>query len=253
MSDLVKQDPGVMVVPDFLKNEKGREGFDQMDRSDVILPRLSICQSMSPQRKRSNPGYIDGLADGDIFNSVSSKIYGETVDIVPLQMSKSRIFFVPIEEGGGIKCQSPNAVDGGRLAPKCDTCPHSKFDEESRERPDCDLFYNYPVLVLPDREPAIFSLKGSGVKVAKKWNARMQLLGDLPMFAGVYKVKVVEETANSNTFFSPVITFARYTNEAEFRTAKDLYESFKDKHVTADESDLRDEAAETTDAEHSPF
>lgn len=256
MSDLVKQQhPGALVVPDFMKADKGsRAGFEQMDRADVILPRIGICQAMSPQRKRSNPTFIEGLNDGDIFNSVSNKVYGEEVELIPLQMTKSRILFNPLDDGGGIKCQSLNGVDGGQLSPQgCAACPNSRFSEDGTP-PACNIFYNYPALVLPDVEPAIFSLKSSGVKVAKRWNARMQLLGDLPMFAGVYKVKVIEQSNSSGTFFSPVITFVRYATEAEFKAAKGLYESFRGKHVTADEADLReDEADHVADDKDVPF
>lgn len=243
MSDLAtRQAGGALVVPDFLKNERGREGFDQMDRSDVILPRLAICQSLSPQLKASKPEFIKGLADGDLFNSVSEEIYGGEIHLIPIQMSKSRILFNPLNQGGGIKCQSMNGIDGGQICPQgCAQCPNSKFAEDGTP-PACNNFYNYPVVLLPAMSPAIFSMKSSAVKVAKRWNARMQLLGDYPMFAGVYKVKTVEQTSNNNTFFSPTITFSRFATEQEFKLAKGFYESFQGKNVMAEaEQELHEE------------
>lgn len=231
--------PGPLVVPDFLKGEHGGEGFDQMGKADVVLPRLALCQAMSPQRKRTNPNYIDGLADGDLFNSVSGEIYGEKVEIIPLQFAKSRIYFKDLSEGGGILCQSLNGVDGGRISETCEGCPNSKFSQD--DLPACTLFYNYPALVVGSHEPVVLSLKSSALKAARQWNSRMKLLGDKPMFAGIYEVKVIATKNDKGDFFTPTISFKRYVTEAEFQLAKNLYEGMKGKHVAADDTGLGEE------------
>jgi hypothetical protein len=251
--ELTKREaPGALVVPEFLKNQHGGEGFDQMDKADLILPRIGICQSMTPQRKKSNLTYIEGLSDGDLFNSVSGQVYGESMEVIPLQFSKSRIYFKDLAQGGGILCQSFNGVDGGTIASTCAACPNSQFGADGLS-PACNLFYNYPVLVLPSMELAMLSLKSSALKVAKRWNSRMKLLGDKPMFAGVYEVKIVEQSNQKGTFFSPVISFRRFVQEGEFNLAKELFAGMQGKKITTDETGLNDEAADAMRDENIPF
>lgn len=242
---------GALVVPDFLKGIHSSEGFDAMDKADLILPRIVVCQAMTPQRKRTSPSFIDGLADGDLFNSVSGQIYGESAEVIPLMFSKSRIYFRDLATGGGILCQSFNGVNGGTISPTCEACPNSQFSADGGS-PACNLFYNYPVLILPNRELAVLSLKSSSLKIAKRWNSRMKLLGDKPMYAGVYEIRILEQSNQKGTFFSPVINFRRFVDEGEFDFASQTYASLKGKKIATDETDL-EHAEDAFDDEKIPF
>ena len=239
--ELAKTQSGALAVPDHLKDVHSRAGFENVTRDDVVLPRLSICQAMSPQRKKANPNFIEGLSDGDLFNTVSGQVYGTSVMLIPMLFTKSRIYFRSLAEGGGILCQSFNGVDGGAIAPICAACPNSQF-EANGQAPACSLFMNYPVVVLPQRELAVLSMKSTGLKVAKQWNSRMKLIGDKPMFAGVYKLVVVEQSSTKGNFFSPTISFNRFVDADEFQFVTELFTNLKGQTIRAHDEGLDKDA-----------
>jgi hypothetical protein len=242
--ELSKVSPGgPLALPDHLRDVHDSAGFANMERQDLVLPRLSICQAMTPQRKKTSPNYIEGLADGDLFNTITGETYGGTVELIPMLFSKSRIYFRPMGEGGGILCRSFNARDGGVLSPTCAACPNSQFGADGKP-PVCNIFFNYPALVLPRRELLVLSLKSTGLKMARQWNSRMKLLGDKPMYAGVYEVSILEQTNPKGTFFSPNIRFKRFVDAEEFKYAGELFRSLQGRTITTDEEGLEHEGNE---------
>jgi len=86
---IVKKQPEAIEVPDYLRRERGNEaaGFEEHRQGDVVIARMALCQSMTPQRKRDSSKYIEGLDEGMLFNSQSEKIYGETalVDLMGMR------------------------------------------------------------------------------------------------------------------------------------------------------------------------
>lgn len=232
--------PGGLTVPDFLKGYNEAKGFEEMGRDDVVLPRLIVCQALTPQRKKTHPNYIANLQDGDLFNSVSGDIYGGSVELIPVTFKKSRIYFRDLKDGGGILCQSSNSIDGGTICPTCAECPNSQFGADG-STPVCSLFFNYPALVLPSLTPIVVSLKATGLKVGKQWNARMKMLGKKPMYAAVYEFKTQEVNGNKGSYFVPVVTLKRFVNEPEFNTAMLFSQQIAGKVITTDQLDREEE------------
>src|SRR6267142_5673038 len=140
-------------VPEYLRTATP-DGFENMGQGDLIVPRLGLCQELSPQRKKSKPNFIDGLKVGEFFNTVTSKNYGGTVQIIPLTFYKSRIRFHE-ELGKGILCQSLDARVGvGEPGGNCATCPMSRFGSAKKGKGQaCTEFYNYPSLIVPEKGP----------------------------------------------------------------------------------------------------
>src|SRR5580692_4302280 len=218
-------------------------GFENMDSSDLAKPRLAICQAMSPQRKKSDPKFIPGLDEGMFFNTVTNEVYGTEVTVVPLMFFKSRVFFNPLDDGGGMRCQSPDAQVGvGDPGGECAVCPYARFGEHG-EAPECTNFFNYAALVVPKAKGAkigpeslaIVSLKSTGLKVARDWNSKMRLRVDsstrkqLPMFMGAYKLTSVEQKNDKGTWSTFKVDGAGTISDAEnAQTAEEAYYSVRD-------------------------
>lgn len=236
-----KKQTGALAIPSHLQDVHSHEGFGNMSKDDMILPRLGICQSLSPQRKKSDPKHIEGLEEGDLFNTITGENFKTSVDVIPMLFSKTRIYFRSLAEGGGILCQSTNGVDGGSISQTCAACPNSQFAGDGKA-PLCNVFFNYPALVLPSQDLTIVSLKSSALKVARQWNSRMQMLaGDKPMFAAVYSISSVTQKSSKGEFFGPVIKFKRFTTAEEFEYAKAIFASLQGKTIKTDETGLGEE------------
>lgn len=247
-------EPGEVAKPDYVK---GNRGFEQMEAKDMVLARLSLCQSMTPQRQESDPKFIDGLKEGHLFNSLTGKIYGKHTRVVPLFFFKSRIFFKDINEGGGIICQAPDGKScqlnhGG-------PCLHQAWGA-SGEPPECNEFFNYPCIMLDDKgvviEPLIVvSLKATGLKAGKEWNALMRMRG-ADMFSGIYNVdSQPARNKAGQTYQTYKVTNSepRWVEPALYQQAEKMFQQVSEGiaagSITVDESTASDDAFASRDAE----
>lgn len=216
---------GALVVrPAYIPS--GSVGLEEADNQDFTIPRLSICQSNSPQRKRTNAKYIEGLIEGQLFNTLTGEIYDQEIDCVPLYMIKTRIKFTPMEEGGGIECQSFNAIDGGRLCETCAACPHSQFQEE--EAPACYLIYSYPSLIVRDgrltSELIAMSFKSASTKVARNFNTLVRMR-NAPMYAAMVHVTPLPDVGAGQEFFNFKLEPKGWLDDQMFKDVSTFYES----------------------------
>lgn len=238
--------PGQIVkeeIPEYLQGVSNNAGLEDMEQGDMVLPRLAIAQTLSPALKKSGPKYIQGLEEGMLFNTVTRKIYGESVVVVPLLFSKMRIKFKPIAQGGGIVCQSLNGINGGVLHPEgCDTCEFSKFGSDGKA-PECFKFFNY-ACILPDEGNDLLavSMKSTAVAVAKQWNSMMRLTNK-PAFAKSYSISSVPESKNGNDYHQfKVEPVKGFVPEEIFKFGNSLYEQLKSQGIKVDleDEDLQD-------------
>ena len=227
--------------PEFLRT-RSQEGLEEIERSDLVLPRLSICQSMSPQRKKSDPLYIAGLEEGDFFNTVTSQNYGaKALRVIPLLFGKSRLYFRSFDEGGGLLCQSMNGKDGGSLSPTCAPCPKQAWGEDG-EKPECTLLYNYASALLPNFELIVVSMKVTSLKAARQWNSLLRFR-EAEARGGVYELRAIETKNNFGTYFVFNVKASRWVSKAEFVRATQIYDSIKTQRVQPSQTGLAQEEA----------
>jgi hypothetical protein len=254
-------------VPEYLRRAEGEPpmGLENLERSDMTLPRLGLCQALSPQCSESDPKYIDGLQKGEFFNTITRENYGRKVQLTPLLFYKTRILFGPIDEGGGLRCQSPDNLIGiGEPGGTCIKCPLSQFGSARNgegKGTACNQFFNYAALIVNDGEVTpegllVFSLKSSALKVAKDWNALIRIR-NLDIFAGVYEVTSVERKNDVGRWYEPVITPAGNVSKATYDAAKLAYAAVADLQKAGrlrhDVEDLNPEAGGDADESKPPF
>jgi hypothetical protein len=76
-------------------------GAENVTANDIVIPRLTILQGLSPQVNKKKPEWIDGADSGDFCNIASGQLYKEEVTIIPclfrtayLEWAKGRGGFV---------------------------------------------------------------------------------------------------------------------------------------------------------------
>lgn len=234
----------IQQVPEFLKPRIGgpQPGMEDVEQTDILMPRLGLCQSLSPQRRKGDPAHIPGLEEGQLFNSVTQEIYGVEIKLIALFFFKNRTKFLPIDTGGGIDCTSANAIDQGRLHPTgCASCQYSSFGNgsldpiKSQEPPLCTLFHNY-MAYLPDVDeptPIAISYKSSGLKFSRELLSKVRI-SRAPMYAKWYDVTVFEQRDGNNMWFEKRLTPGSYVDEELFGQMDNLFKSLKEKHITVD-------------------
>ena len=244
-------------APDYLRPTPGEQpaGTENIDRSDMTLPRLGLCQNNSPQRIRTDAKYIEGLREGDFFNSITGEVYGERLQIVPLLFYKSRILFGE-EMGGPLRCQATDGLHGiGTPGGECTTCPLSQFGVDGT-KPECHKLFNYAALVVAKdgrvhpEGMLVFSLKSSGLKVAMDWNALIKLRR-ADIFAGVYEISSVHQKNDKGQWYAPVVKNAGWVSKDTHQSAQIAYaavaELNRQGRLKHDVSDLAGDGQEVTE------
>lgn len=255
MANLAKKESAQLEqVPDYLKHAGPAQGTETMSSEDMVVPRISICQANTPQRKKQDASYIEGLDEGMIFNTVSGEIYGTELTVVPLFFFRQRLYLGPMEEGGGVRCQSLNGKDGGRLHPSdCATCPHAQFkNDEEDSRPDCNLLLCYMCLLPGANQVAALSLKSTSLKAAKQLNAQIRM-SNLDMFARTLKLTSVSMTRQQFQFWGPKLQLGDFVSKELYDAARALFSDLRGKNINLDTKGLDDEGQGPIDEKGIPF
>lgn len=241
-TELVKREaPQALAVPEYLQGYGGK-GLEGVQRGDMTLPRLSIAQSGSPAYKKANPNHIDGIEEGDLYNSLTRAVYGAAVVAVPLVFFKGYIKFRSMDEGGGVLGMKTTS-EGIRPA-------DLEFGADG-EKPVWTVLYNFLCYLPETKELIVVSMKSTASKVAKNWTSLMRLLPGVPAFGRKYKVRTVPASSAKGDYFNFQVDPMQFALEAEVKMFDGLYEGFKGQEIKMDTTDLHEEATETS--EESPF
>lgn len=219
---------------------RGKEGIDS---SDVVLPFLAICQKTSPQLESDSPKYIEGVKFLDLFNSLTSEVYEQPVEFIPLVLNKHAIEFNPFEDGGGIKDRNVRWDD-----PRCE------FNGD--DKPTATRFYDWAVLLVPSMELIVLSFKSTNMTVAKQLNQFIQMRQG-PAFAGKYKVKVIGASNQYGKFGKLSVQPAGKPDQDAYDYAAQVYASIQGKNLVVDHEQDHPEAGtkegQIVDDEKVPF
>jgi hypothetical protein len=225
---LAKTSPTSLARPDFIPADDNR-GTENIKTSDLILPRLSLAQPLSPELEEGGPKYIEGLKKGDAFNGLTKQVYGKNpINVVVVRVEEDRfVEFHPLDQGGGIKDLNVPADD-----------ERTKFhtDENGKTiKPLATRFSEFVALRLPEREPISLSFKGAGLKAARTIKSLIALRGKTPSFASIFTLTPTVITNQKGTFSVFNVALSGNVDEETFKEASKLYDAFKarEKEVVA--------------------
>lgn len=214
----VPQGQQALAVADGFTKED-RRGKESIDSKDVVLPFLAIAQKTSPQLEPGDK-FIEGLKFTDLFNSLTGEIYGQPVRFIPIALKKHAIEFNPYDEGGGIKDRDVPWDD-----PRCE------FTDD--EKPLATRFYDWVVLLVPNMEIIVLSMKSSNISVAKQFQQIIKMRSG-PVFAGLYTVGTVSAKNKFGSFGKFVIKPAGAPTPEDAQFASSLYDSLQGKNIVVD-------------------
>src|SRR5579864_7520885 len=114
MNELTTTNQGGPVVLD--EELMGLEGMgsENVRAKDILIPRLTILQGLSPQINKKKAEYIEGAEVGDFCNVATGDIYKEEVTVIPVYFQTAYIEW--IKNRGGI---AANHGDDPSILEKC--------------------------------------------------------------------------------------------------------------------------------------
>ena len=232
------------------------EGLDY-DTSELQIPFIRIAQATNPELKKRDPKYIEGLSEGDLFNTVTGQYYdGEKgVTVIPCYQETQYLKFIPRDQGGGFL---------GQMSPDDPDIPKAKRTGSVELLPDGNELIksdqHYCLVIGEDGVPnfGIVDMSKSKLKVSRKWKSQLSMLtvevnGVMkrpPIFLTKWKLTVVGDSNDKGDWGNYAIASAGYVDNEELaNTALNFRKSVMSGEAKAVVEDVVTEQAE----EHSAF
>ena len=190
------------------------------------IPFLRIIQALSPQLKKSDPAFIAGAGQGDIFNTVTNKVWpaDEGVAVLPVFFQMKFLEFIPRSQGGGFVGELSAESKEVRSASR-DKDSGMELLSSGNELVRTAQHYVKIVHEDGNLENAIVDMKKTQLKKSRLWLSMMMMQKHnghtLPSFANTYRLKSVEDGNDKGSWGSwnisingPVASIENY-NEAK--------------------------------------
>ena len=205
------------ISADLIMSNVGK-GLENITSEDITIPRLSIIQANSPQRKKKDEKYIENADEGDIFNTVTSQVYKEPLTVIPCAYRKTYVEWIPREKGGGFVA----AYDIRPSDTTTDPATRKSFLKNGNQLVDTAEHF---VLVKKDKsfEPAVLTMTSSNLSVSRKWNTllkmkKMNIKGQMvepPSFLYMFKLATVNTKMTLQKLTNRSMDM--YLNDEDFR------------------------------------
>ena len=193
----VKSENAVAVNDDFFSSVAG-SGLENVRSNDLIIPRLTLLQALSPQVQPKKPEYIMGAQVGDICDVGTQEIFEAPLLFLPVHYVKQYLEWAPRSSGKGLVAihDDPSIVDQASRDEKNKlTLPNGNLLAETAQFFGLNLSAGGRRCFLP--------LTSTQLKKAKRWltfaSAERAKRADgtsfvPPLYYRVYNLSVVDES-----------------------------------------------------------
>jgi len=220
-------------------------GFEDDDANDMIIPRVKVIQTLSPERK-------DKIAnEGDIINSLTKdKLNGKV--FIPVFKFNNNIWWRDRSDGGGIRCIARDGrlgtmSDGTNLV--CASCKRCEFDNTKQGKeslPTCTKYINFFGFFAGERMPIILSFAKTSYNEGKKLYSLAKVTMQ-NMWNYGYALNEKLQAKGGNEWFICVPTPAGATEESDREFGLSLYKMYRNS-IQNLEYDMEESTSASTDA-----
>jgi hypothetical protein len=233
-------------------------GLEDVTASDMQIPFLRIIQALSPQLKKSDPAFIEGASQGDIFNTVTNKLWAsdEGVQVLPVHFTQKMLEFVPRQAGGGFVAElSPNSIEVINAVRDKDSGMEVLPNGNELVR----TAQHYIKILHDDGtlESAIVDMKKTQLKISRRWITLISMQKHngalLPSFANTYTLRSIEDGNDKGSWYSWSVSVQDPVPSIEaYNDCKELHSSIRkgELQVAPPPSDL---VLEDQSSEEVPF
>lgn len=219
------------VVLDFVdENQDTLEGFEDVTQQTMAVPFVRIAQQLTPQVKKNNSAYIEGLEPGMFFNTVTKEVYGQEMHVVVLKFERIYIEWLP-DRGGFVSYHTPENAEriaADKTFGKWKTADGNTLQEN----------YVYFVLIAGHESEgvAILSCSSTMIKTAREWNRLMttHVMDNgqraMPYYL-VWKLNTESWSNDQYDWYGFGVEFAGYINEEQYALIKPERKALPDRQV----------------------
>lgn len=201
-------------MPAYMEQDSHR-GDENVGTDDLSIPRLDVIQALSPQRKKSDPAYIEGAEEGQLFNSVTQELYGTEVRFVPVYFRKEWLVWKDRDAGGGFCGAYPTPAEANATRNELGTDTHEVMDTGQ----------HFGIIVSDDgMEEVVISMSRSKMKASRQLNTLCKMAGG-DRFGSMYEVSAIEVSGDKGDYWNLGIKRLGYVSEEVYHAGEKLYDA----------------------------
>lgn len=216
--------------PDWMGDEE--RGSENVTIQDVTIPRLSMIQDLSPQRKKNNAEYIEGAEEGMLFNTVTTELYESSVLFVPVYFRLEWLVWKHRDAGGGLQgvfATQEEAVEFVGQHPLAGQM--TEKNEPVLEVQDTAQHFG---LLLDPNSPAedprateiVISMSKSQLKPSRQFNSQIRIAGG-DRWERLYRFSAAQVDGGKGEYYNWKVEQLGFVSQAIFAQAETLYDSVK--------------------------
>lgn len=228
---------------------EGSRGSENVGTDDLIIPRLDVLQDLSPQRKKSDPAYIEGAEEGMLFNTVTGELYGKQVFFIPVHYIKEWLIWKKQDAGGGFNGSFPSELEAGKAFKEAGFENEMFMDKGQKvcayEVVDTMNHFGLIFQSEDNVKEICISMAKSKAKVSRSLNTLVKMAGG-DRFSRVYKITAIgDKNKVGQDFFNIRVDSVGYVSEALFKMGETMYESMsKLNRTVAHETETKSDSEE---------
>jgi len=251
-------------LPAYLQNQQKTERIGNVDRSDLIIPRIKLLQALSPEVVED----VEGAKVGLFWHVTASQPLGNALRVVPIIMRKTYVLWAPRGDDRGILARAsdgkhwdtPNMTFEFKPKGSPKTYKYNlgetvgpdiglgKFGtlipDDPQSVPAANLTYEMLVL-LPDfldLGPAIILNTRASVKPMRDFLTKIDA-SPVDHYYQEYIMKSVDQKGAEGPFKNFAYVKNGYADEGVGKQAKELHDYYKENNFRASD-ETEDEATE---------
>ena len=214
--------------PSYMGDQK--RGSEEVTIQDITIPRLSMVQDLSPQRKKNNAEYIEGCEEGMLFNTVTNQLYADPVLFVPVYFRLEWLVWKHRDAGGGLQGVCASQEEAVALVAAHPLAGQmTEKNEPVLEVQDTAQHFG---LLLDPNSPAedprateiVVSMSKSQLKPSRQLNSQVRIAGG-DRFERYYRLSAAQVDGARGEYYNWKVEQLGFVAEAIFAQAEALYES----------------------------
>lgn len=206
-------------MPDFLKKQGSGLGNEGVNAADLVIPRLGIIQSTSPELDADDLSkYIPGAKLGQIFNTLTRELF-DSITTVDCFFRKEFVVFVKRTAGGGFR---------GAHATQADAVAAVESSDKPQDMEIVETGNHFCLVVDPTNlkvlGEVVIPMTSTKLKISRTWNSMIRMRGG-DRFAGTWTLSTKKEKNDKGTYYNFAVVPGPWVNEALYNRAKETYEA----------------------------
>lgn len=232
MTDMVKKEESAITSP--MGNARG---FENMEKEDLIIPRLRLLQSLSQ-------AVADGKGTpGQFQNSVTEDVFDAPIEFVPLIFNTRAVYFKP---GQGMVCRSNDGIESME-GKACSACPYDAYWKQWTDNgpPACAVTKEFVIverssLAHDVPSPLVLTFVKTSLSLGKRLISMARLSGK-DLFATSYMLGTKQDKSDKGAYHNFELVKGTDLTAEEFKKAEMFYAYFGNVTYEAAEADYTDE------------